>query len=401
MGDLTRQIKLGDITFGAPADVELLHTPWGYYSFLGISPLASKEEIEKAYKKLAKELHPDKTKGDSKPFQTLEHVTSILLDDGGELGQEHSRRRHYNEVCALDSFFDGFIDYNRDRTKKFSEVILRRLEIGKKCAENESEISKRFPEFSELKRRLTSDIPEIEKEKIAKKLQKMAFETRGLTKEAQSEIKKSIKEHMKREEKEKEKFLDSFKAHKEDYFRKVLDVFYIGGKGIGSNFVEFVKNRLFFGFVDYDERENVLEMVLAGMCYISGFSQVHFKSEEAHVTVRDPNVEGIFHVGKGDVNLIYDSSTYGSVIRARAPKVWKFGFVQEGDLFIPERFAVKGWTEKKPSLDVAVSDGFVSLQLKSPDIISRKKFYSYDIENLFSDLNNINNNYIKKNIKKY
>ena len=80
MTQITKQERFGDVTFGAPEDIELLNTPWGYYQFLDVSTDASDEEIDDAYKKLAKRFHPD-AGGDTKSFQTLNHVVEILLDD--------------------------------------------------------------------------------------------------------------------------------------------------------------------------------------------------------------------------------------------------------------------------------------------------------------------------------
>src|SRR3989338_7988296 len=221
MSELVRQVQLGDITFGTPRDIELLHTPWGYYIFLGISQSATREEIDKAYRELARKLHPDVNGGDSKPFQSLQHIVEILRDDGGELGIEHSKRRHYDEVCSLDSHFDGFIDYNGDRTRKLSEIILRSLEVEKKQAEAEAEITKKFPEFPELKRKLETATSQREKEGIAEQMQKMAAEAAGLPPEAQRQISELFKGQRARHETQQRQFIDAFRSSHRAYFGKV------------------------------------------------------------------------------------------------------------------------------------------------------------------------------------
>ena len=55
-----------------------------YYDVLGISKSASKEEIKKAYRKLALKYHPDKTKGDKtseEKFKEASEAYHILSDD--------------------------------------------------------------------------------------------------------------------------------------------------------------------------------------------------------------------------------------------------------------------------------------------------------------------------------
>ena len=52
-----------------------------YYEVLGIDKKASKEDIKKAFHKLAHKLHPDKGTGDVDKFKEVSEAYSILSDD--------------------------------------------------------------------------------------------------------------------------------------------------------------------------------------------------------------------------------------------------------------------------------------------------------------------------------
>jgi curved DNA-binding protein CbpA len=372
MDELVRQIQFGDTTFGAPVGIALLHKPWGYYELLGVSKDASPEDINKAYKRLAHKFHTDVNGGDDESMKSLNHIISVLLDDGGDLGSEHSQRRHYDEVCSIDSFFDGFIGYNGDRTKKLSEILLINLELDKKQAQAEHEILRKFPQFADLKERLNSDLPIEEKKEISKEMGRLAAETLGLTPELQEQYKELQKEAQDRHKSEQRQFINDFRTSSKTYFAKILDIFYAGGEKVtfGTN-----RDYMVLGIISHDNRDNILEMVLGGECYISGFPKVHFKAQKANVILQDPNVEGIFHIINGSVDVRYESSNYGGVIRARSPQTTNLqGFVQRGDLYIPQRFAIGEWWEKKPAVDIAVREGMVSLQLVNPYAFSERIF---------------------------
>lgn len=53
-----------------------------YYEILGISKSASKDEIKKAFYKLAHKYHPDKKGGDEKKFKEVNEAYQVLSDEG-------------------------------------------------------------------------------------------------------------------------------------------------------------------------------------------------------------------------------------------------------------------------------------------------------------------------------
>lgn len=52
-----------------------------YYSTLGVTKGATKEEIKKAFRKLAQKYHPDKPDGDEKKFKEVNEAYTVLSDD--------------------------------------------------------------------------------------------------------------------------------------------------------------------------------------------------------------------------------------------------------------------------------------------------------------------------------
>ena len=65
------------------------------YKTLGIEKGASKDEIKKAFRKLAHEHHPDKNKGNDTKFKEISEAYSILSDD--------KKRQNYDTFGSADA----------------------------------------------------------------------------------------------------------------------------------------------------------------------------------------------------------------------------------------------------------------------------------------------------------
>ena len=75
-----------------------------YYSILGVDKNATKDEIKKAFRKLAHKYHPDKKDGDEQKFKKISEAYSVLSND--------KKRQQYDSVGAGGFNFEGFDGFN-------------------------------------------------------------------------------------------------------------------------------------------------------------------------------------------------------------------------------------------------------------------------------------------------
>ena len=71
------------------SETKLIAMAKNYYVVLGLSSAASSQQIKEAFRRLAKELHPDQSGKESAPFQELQEAYSVLSDP--------VQRRHYDK----------------------------------------------------------------------------------------------------------------------------------------------------------------------------------------------------------------------------------------------------------------------------------------------------------------
>jgi molecular chaperone DnaJ len=77
-----------------------------YYEMLGVSKDANKEEIKKAFRKMAHQYHPDKNKGDDSKFKELNEAYQVLSDDTKRAQYDRFGSNYQNAGGGFQGGFD-------------------------------------------------------------------------------------------------------------------------------------------------------------------------------------------------------------------------------------------------------------------------------------------------------
>ena len=79
-----------------------------YYKLLGVSKDATKEEISKAYKKLALKYHPDRQAGKTEKEKKDAEETFKKLSEAYEVLSDDSKRQQYDQFGSVDMSGSSF-----------------------------------------------------------------------------------------------------------------------------------------------------------------------------------------------------------------------------------------------------------------------------------------------------
>lgn len=133
------------------------------YDVLNISQDATKQEIKDAYKKLAKQFHPDKAGGDSEMFELVTHAYNVLLNSNS--------REEYDKLYKLAK--QSETDHFDLKTKSKSYSAAQETNVVKKSKEEtEKEFNKIFDELDRKHGfdRSSDNIRQINPKEISKRL---------------------------------------------------------------------------------------------------------------------------------------------------------------------------------------------------------------------------------------
>lgn len=106
-----------------------------HYETLGVSKDASKDEIKRAYKKLAMKMHPDKG-GDPEKFKKLVEAYETLSDDEKRTAYDNPQS---DADDMMSSFFSSMFSHQKQGPKKMGD-ILHEVEIPLRRAYHGSEL---------------------------------------------------------------------------------------------------------------------------------------------------------------------------------------------------------------------------------------------------------------------
>lgn len=104
-----------------------------HYETLGVETDATQEDIKKAYREKAKELHPDKNDGDDKGFFALNHANEVLSNEEtrklyDETGEDNLKTDEQQVSSIIANFTMAYMsDTQNTKTRSLTDFIKFRI----------------------------------------------------------------------------------------------------------------------------------------------------------------------------------------------------------------------------------------------------------------------------------
>jgi molecular chaperone DnaJ len=127
------------------------------YEILGVAKNATKDEIKKAYKKLAMQFHPDKNpnnKEAEEKFKEISHAADILIDD--EKRSKYDRfgstdSNQFNPDDMVNDLFSHFFKQRKRQNEEIDPIVLKhKISIKDYYLKKEQKISFKRKEICEI-----------------------------------------------------------------------------------------------------------------------------------------------------------------------------------------------------------------------------------------------------------
>lgn len=102
-----------------------------YYSILGVAKTASSDEIKTAYRKLAKEHHPDRTGGDDSQFKKINEAYDTLKDPQRRqiYDRPQTQKQYQYNTQNMNDIYEAFFGQRRAMRKNADIAISVKIEL--------------------------------------------------------------------------------------------------------------------------------------------------------------------------------------------------------------------------------------------------------------------------------